>query len=123
MQEILHLSVERSTADNHLVEVATEGVAHLVADLLLHLLADYWHVEQHAHAVVLNLREHLLADDLLDDQRHSDDNGWLDAAECLSNDGWARDAGEIEDVAALEEFEDKLECHAIHVGHRQDADY
>ena len=35
--------------------------------------------------------------------------------ECLGDDGWTRDAGEIEDVAALDEFEDKLKRHAVHV--------
>ena len=122
MEETFYFLVEGSTADNHLVEVATEGIGYLVAYLLLHLLADYRHVEQHTHAVVLNLWEYLLADDLLDNQRHSNDDCWLDASECFSDDGWTRDAGEIEDVAALDEFEDKLKCHAVHVGHRQDTD-
>ena len=79
-------------------------------------------MEQHTHAVVLDLREYLLADDLLDNQRYSYDDGWLDASECLGDDGWTRDAGEIEDVAALDEFEDKFKRHAVHVGHRQDTD-
>ena len=96
------------------VELGTEGIGYLVAYLLLHLLADYRHVEQHTHAVVLNLREYLLADNLLDNQRNCNDNGWLDASECLSDDGWARDAGEIEEMAALDEFEDKLKRHAVH---------
>ena len=122
MQETFHFLVKGCTTDNHLVEVATEGIGYLVAYLLLHLLADYRHVEQHTHAVVLDLREYLLADNLLDNQRNCNDNGWLDASECLGDDGWARDAGEIEDVAALDEFEDKLKRHAVHVGHRQDTD-
>ena len=122
VEESFNFLVERSAADNHLIEVATEGIAYLVADLLLHLLADDRHVEEHAHAVVLDLREYLLADNLLDNQRYSYDDGWLDASECLGDDGWARDAGEIEDVAALDEFEDKFKRHAVHVGHRQDTD-
>ena len=122
VEESFNFLVERSAADNHLIEVATEGIAYLVADLLLHLLADDRHVEEHAHTVVLNLREYLLADNLLDNQRHSDDNCWLDASECLGDDGWARDAGEIVNMATLDELEDKLECHAIHVCHRQDTD-
>ena len=122
MEETFHFLVKGCTTDNHLVEVATEGIGYLVAYLLLHLLADYRHVEQHTHAVVLDLREYLLADNLLDNQRYSYDDSWLDAAECLGDDGWARDAGEIEDVAALDEFEDKFKRHAVHVGHRQDTD-
>ena len=42
--------------------------------------------------------------------------------ECLGDDGWARDAGKIVNMATLDELEDKLECHAIHVCHRQDTD-
>ncbi len=122
MEEVFYFLVEGCTTDNHLIEVATEGIAYLVADLLLYLLADDRHVEEHAHAVVLYLWEYLLADNLLDNQWHCNDDGWLDASECLSDDGWARDAGEIEDVATLDELEDEFECHAIHVGHRQDAD-
>ena len=86
MQETLHFLIESSTTDDNLIEVASECLSHLIAYLLAYLLVDDRHVEKHTHAVVLNLGEHLLADNLLDDERHSNDDGWLDAAESLGDD-------------------------------------
>ena len=41
MEETFYFLIKGCTTDNHLIEVATEGIAYLVADLLLHLLADW----------------------------------------------------------------------------------
>ena len=57
----------RSTAHDDLVELTTEGLVDLAADAVLDFLADHWHGQQQAHAVVLYLGEYLFADDLLDD--------------------------------------------------------
>ena len=122
MEEGLHLLVEGSTANDDLIEIATESVGYLLANLLAYLLADNRHVEQQAHAIVLYLREHLFANDLLDNERHGYDDGRLDATKCLGDDGWARDASEIIDMATLDELEDELKCHTIHVSHRKDTD-
>ena len=122
MQEALHLLVEGSTTDDNLVEVASEGLCHLFAYLLAHLLADDRHVEKHTHAVVLNLGEHLLADNLLDDEWHGNDDGWLDAAESLGDDSRTWYAGEEEDVATGKNLEEELERHAIHVSQWKNAD-
>ena len=122
MQEILHFLVESCTADDNLIEVASKCLSHLVAYLFAYLLVDDRHVKKHAHAVVLYLRENLLADNLLDNQRHSNDNGWLDAAECLGDNSRTWDAGEEEDVATGDKLKQELKCHTIHVSHRKDAD-
>ena len=123
LEELLHFLIEGGTANNDFVEVSTESLHNLLLYLLVHLLAHDRHVQQDAHAVVLYLGEYLLADDLLDNERHSDDYGWLDLGECCSDDGWRWYAGEVEHMATKQEFEHKLECHAVHVSHRQDADY
>ena len=121
-QKGLHLAVERSTADDDLVEVAAEGLAHLGEDGGAHLLADDGHGHEQSHLVGLQLGEHLLADDLLDDQRHGDHDARLDVGQRLGDDGGRGHAVEIVDVHALEKLEDKLKRHAVHVGHGQDAD-
>ena len=122
MQETLHFLVESSTTDDNLIEVSSKCLSHLIAYLLAYLLVDDRHVEKHAHAVVLYLRENFLADNLLDNQRHSDDNGWLDAAECLGDNSRTWDAGEEEYVATGDKLKQELKCHTIHVSHRKDAD-
>ena len=123
MEEGLHLLVEGSTANDDLIEIATESVGYLLANLLAYLLADNRHVEQQAHAIVLYLWEHLLTDDLLDDKRHGNDDGRLNLRERLGYDCRTGHACEIKDMAAMQELEEELERHAIHVGHGQNADY
>ena len=108
MQETLHFLVESSTTDDNLIEVSSKCLSHLIAYLLAYLLVDDRHVEKHAHAVVLYLRENFLADNLLDNQRHSDDNGWLDAAECLGDNSRTWDAGEEEDMATGDKLKQEL---------------
>ena len=92
------------------------------APLLAHLLGDDGHGEQQAHAVVLYLGEYLLADNLLDNQGHGDDDLRLDVGKGLGDDGRRGDAVQVVHVTAVQELEDELEGHAVHVGHGQDGD-
>ena len=94
----------------------------MLIDALIDLLVDARHLHQQAHTRILQFREHLLADDLLDNQRHGDDNARLHVGESCSNNSRGGDARQIIDMAAFEELENKLEGHAVHVCHRQDAD-
>ena len=121
-QECLHFLVECSTSDDDFVELATEGFDNLLTNLLADLLGNDGHGEQEAHAVVLNLGEHLLADYLLDDQRYGDDDLGLDIGKGLCDDGRRGDAVEVIDMAAMQELEDELEGHAVHVGHGENGD-
>ena len=121
-EELLHFLIEGCTSDDNLIEVATERFNHLVANLLVYLLVYNRHVEEKAHTIVLNLWEYLLADDLLDNQRYGYDDGWLDLCEGCCDDGRTWHTCEIEDVATEDKLKHKLERHAVHVCHRQDAD-
>ena len=114
--------VEGCASGHHLIGIASEGLHHHLTDALLHLLVDYGHIPQQSHLVVLYLREYHLANNLLDDKRYGDDNLRAHVGECLCDDGRRGYAGEIIDMATIEELEDKLECHTVHVGHGQDAD-
>ena len=122
LQELLHLLVQGSTADDDLVHAATESVQHFLTDHLAHLLRDHGHLQQQTHAVVLDLGEDLFADDLLDDQRHGnhDDRPYL--LQGSSDDGRRGDAVQIVDVTAVQELEEELEGHTVHVGHRKHRD-
>ena len=120
-QELLDLFRERSTANDDLIEIAAESIVDLFADAVFHLLAHYRHRQQQAHAVVLDLGEHLLADDLLQNERHGDDERGTHIDEGLGDDGGRRQTCQEEQMAAMTEAEEKLYRHAVHVGHGQDA--
>ena len=86
-EELLYLLVEGGTADDDFVELASEGIDHLLADFLVYLEVDDGHLHKQAHTVVLYLGEYLFADNFLDDQRHGNNNDGLDVGECLGDDG------------------------------------
>ena len=86
LEECLYLLIEGCTASHHLVGIAAKGLHHHLTDALLHLLVDDGHVPQQSHFVVLYLREHHLADNLLHHERHGDDNGRMDVGKGLCND-------------------------------------
>ena len=79
-------------------------------------------MKEHAHAVVLYLREHFLADNLLDDQWHADDNLGLYFTESLGDNGRTWHSGEVEDMTTFDELEDEFKRHAIHMSHGKNAD-
>ena len=87
-EELLHLLVECSTTDNDLIEASAKRVLDLLTDLLVYLTVEHRHVKEQTHATVLYLREHLLADDLLDNERHGNDMAGL-----ISENAWAMIAG------------------------------
>ena len=122
LQELLYFLVESSTANDNLIELATECIYNLLANLLENLLVYERHVEQQTHAIGLELRQHLFADNLLDNQGYSNDDCRFYFCECCSNDSWRRNACKIEHVTAEEEFEEEFERHAIHVRHRENTD-
>ena len=122
MYEAFNLLVEGCTTNNDLIEFTTEGIGHLFAYLLTHFLGHYWHMKKHAHAVVLYFREHFLADNLLDDQWHTDDNLGLYFTESLGDNGRTWHSGEVEDMTTFDELEDEFKRHAIHVGHGKNTD-
>ena len=66
--------------------------------------------------------ENALPDNLFDYQWHGNNYLWFNLGECLGNDSRTWNAVEIIDVATATELEYKLEGHAIHVGHGQNAD-
>ena len=123
LEELLHLLVESCSTDDNLVGLAAKGIVHLLANHLLHLLVHNRHHQQQAHVVVLNLREHTLADDLLNNHRHGNDQRGLYLGIGLSNERRAGQTCEVEDVNAVAEGEQELEGQSIHVGHGQDGNH
>ena len=63
-----------------------------------------------------------MTDDLLDDERHGNDDDGLDLRQGLCDDGWRGHTAQVIHVTAVQELEDELERHAVHVGHRQHGD-
>ena len=121
-EERLHLLIEGGTTDNNLVHIATESLEHLLTNHFTHFLRNDRHLQQQSHTIVLNLGEHLLAHYFLNDQRHGDDHAGFHLGQGLGDDGGRRRARQVVHMAAVEELENKLEGHAIHVGHGQDGD-
>ena len=99
-EEVLHLAVEPRAAKHHLEELAAEDILHLLEDARLDLLVDHRHVEQQVDVALLDEREHHLADDLLDDHRHDDDDGGMDVGTGALDERRAGQAREEEDVVA-----------------------
>ena len=115
--------VEGCASGHHLIGIASEGLHYHLTDALLHLFVDYGHIPQQSHLVVLYLREHHLANNLLDYKRYGDDYGRMNVGKCLCDDGRRGETGEEEQVSTMHEGEDKLYRHTVHVSHRQDAQY
>ena len=122
LQECLYLLVESCTADDDLVELAAEGLDDLLAYPLADFLRDDGHGQKQSHAVVLYLGKHLLADNLLNDQRHGDDNLGLHIGKGLCDDGRRGYPVQVVGVASVQKLENELEGHAVHVSHGQYAD-
>ena len=122
MEELFHLLREGGSADYYLVEVAAESLGHLLVYALVDSLVQSWHLQEQAYAWVLQLGEHLLLYYLLDNQRHGYDDAWLYVGESRGDDCRRRYAREVEHVATLDELEQELKRHAVHVGHGKDAD-
>ena len=117
LQEVLHFAVEGCAADDDFVEAAAEGLYQALADFVEDAVADERELQQDLHARRLEFGEHVLLDDLFNDERNGDDDGRLDVGKGLHHDFRRGDAGEVIDVAPVEELEDEFEGHAVHVGH------
>ena len=122
MEELLNFLIEGSATDDDFVETTAECLLDLSTNLFTNLLRNQRSLEEDLHGWCVKLWQHFLPDDLLDDQRHSDDDDRLDFGKCLSDNGWRRNACEEEDVATGCKLLDELECHAVHVSHWQYAD-
>ncbi len=123
MHELFHLLIECRAANDDFVEVAAKSCNHLVTNFLVDFLVDDRHSEQQAHTIVLNLRENFLPNDFLNHERYGNDDCRAHFGKRLCDDGWRGDTVEIEHMASVQEFEDKLERHSVHVCHRQDAQH
>ena len=122
-QELFYLTTQGCTADDDLVGTSAKGLIDLLAYLLLNLLRDNRHLQQQSHTVVLNLRKHPFAYNLLNHQWHGDDDGRLDGSEGLGNNGGRWQTGEKEEVTAAAETVEELYAHAIHVRHRKNGQH
>ena len=69
-EEIFDFLVERSTASNDFVDVASECVEQLLAYLLVDDVAQAWDAEQELHLWCVDDREHFTLHNLLDDERY-----------------------------------------------------
>ncbi len=117
----MYLDVESCTSHNHFVYLASKLVHHLLADALLHLLADNGHVEQKAHRLVLNEGEYLLTYNFFHHHRHGKDDGRLDVGARLRDNRGAGHTVEEVDMAAVAELEEEFAEQAIHMCHGQNA--
>ena len=69
-EEVANLFVERSAAYNNFVDIATERLEDLLANLAVNDVAETWYAEHELHARSLEEREYASAYDLLNDERH-----------------------------------------------------
>ena len=121
-QEHFYFAVQGCSTDDNLIDVTTEGLHYLFANLLFYLLLNYRCVQQQLHAVGLNLGEHTLANNLLDNERYGYHKRRLHFGKCLCDDCRRRHTCQVEDMGTCNKLEDKFESHTIHVCHWQNAD-
>ena len=84
MEEFLNLRVEGGASEYDFLEIATERGNQLAAELLLHDLVQSRYLEE--ELVLVDERLELGLVDLLDDERHSDDDARLDFRKGLHDD-------------------------------------
>ena len=121
-QELFYLLVEACAADDDFHEVASECLYHLFAHGCPYLVVDDGHLQQQLHGRCLQFGQHVLFDNLLDDERHGYNQVGSDFRECLEDDFRAGHAGQEEDVATHGEFIEELEGKSVHVRHGQHGD-
>ena len=121
VQELLYLGVEGGAAQDHFLELATEGVGKFRAELLLN------HLVQHRDAAIVFGLVHqgleLALVHLLHDQGHSDDDVRMDLAEGLHDDFGAGNAAQEVHVHTDGHLKEELEHHTVHMGRRKHGDH
>ena len=122
VEERLDLAVERGAPDDHLADPPAESGQQALGDFPEDKLARERHFQRQLDRCLLQFGENTVADDLLDDQRHGEDERRPDAVESLGDDLGAGRARQEMDVASLVDRVEDLEGQAVHVGHREHAD-
>ena len=74
MQELLYFAIEGGSADDYLIEIASEGLVKLFAHAFPDFMVDDRHVHQDLHAWCLQLRQDNLLDDFLYDKGNTDND-------------------------------------------------
>ena len=90
MEELFDFTIERSTADDDLLEFATECVDEAFAYLGVDDLVEERHGESPSHSPLGNHRENLVFINLFEDQRHADDEVGLHIGKGFEQDFWRR---------------------------------
>ena len=120
MEEVVHLLVESGTAYDYLLEVAAEGLADLVLDLLEHNLVKHRKLEQEPYGTaLLDYRLDGVLVNLLDDERNGYDYVRAHFLHGLEYDLRARNPGEEIYVHTSGELVEHLEHKSVHVSCRQ----
>ena len=117
VEEFLDLRVEGGASEYDFLEIATERGNQLAAELLLHDLVQSRYLEE--ELVLVDERLELGLVDLLDDERHSDDDARLDFRKGLHDDLRAWHPGQEMHVRADSHLEEELEHHSVHMRGRQ----
>src|ERR1017187_2661871 len=117
-----HVAVQRGPADDDLPEPSPEDREELLADLALEDPPDRRDLHQELRRLFLEGRPQPLRVNLLDDERHGQDEPWADLAERLENDLGRGRLREKRDRAAGRERKQKLEGTAERVREREKGD-
>ena len=120
MQEGFHLRVQRSTADNHLAELASEGLNQLLADLGAYHFVQERHFEHPAYGRLLNLRHNHLLVYLLQNQRYREDDGRFDFRKSIQQNFRTRRTTDQPCVAAGCQTGQKIKRATVRMCQRQE---
>ena len=120
MQECFYFGVQRSAADDHLAELAAEGLNQLLANLRTNDFVQERHFEYPAYWRFLNLRHDHLLVNLLQDQRNREDDGRLDFRKSIQQNLRARRTTDQPCVAAGCQTRQKIKRATVRMCQRQE---
>ena len=120
-QKLLHILVEGGSADDDDADVSSKCLDDLFADGMFDFVVDDGDFQEKLHGGSLQLGDDLFLDNLLNDERHGDDQARLDFGKGLENDLRTGHPREKIDVAACGKLIQKFKSQPVHVGHGQDA--
>ena len=118
-QEGLHFGVERGTSHHNFDEIPAEHLHGLLTDLFLDFVADDGQVQQQLAQPVVHLRQNVLLENLLHDERHAGNDPRTDDGKRFGNDFRTRHAGEEPQVCAHGDAVKKIEHQSEDMSQRK----
>ena len=117
LKELLYFTVEGSTTHDYFVDISAKGIHELLTHLAQNLILHNGECKQKFHAGCRKFWQHILLDNLFNNQGHGYYDARFDFAKRLKDNLGRGNACEEEDVATVDELEEEFKRHTIHMRH------